>query len=131
MTSLACSEENISSKAFDAKEDVFAVISPGQKKLGRVKEITCSGITFHYIEEKREHTTESLTPDGYGRVDIFIRQKGYFIRDLPIQNMSESVVTSIPSFSCLPVRQVNVRFAELDIVQKSKLEYLAAHYFLS
>jgi hypothetical protein len=118
--------------AFNAKEDVYAVIRPDQKKLGQIKEISGNGITFQYFDDHVDEgeSGKTINHDEY-RVDIFIRQNGYFIRDLPIHHLSESTVPIMPSFCRLPMRMVKIRFAELAPSQKQKLAFLAARYSFS
>lgn len=124
--------DGLDPKSFNAKEDVYAVLLPEQKKLGRIKEISGNGITFQYFDDHagEGESGRTISHDEY-RVDIFIRQNGYFIRDMPIHHLSESTVSNTPSFCRLPMRMVKIRFAELSPSQKQKLAFLATRYSFS
>ncbi|MBU4319093.1 MAG: hypothetical protein KKF30_17695 [Proteobacteria bacterium] len=121
--------QGLDTQSFDTKEDVFAVILPDQKKLGRIKEISSNGIIFQYFHDRpdEDEPEKALSADDY-KVDIFIRQNGYFMRNLPIHHVYETTAANAPSFCRLPMRMVKIRFAELDPSQKEKLTYLATRY---
>ena len=128
MTQLADAYQGITKREYSPKEDTYAVISPEQKKLGRVKEISLKGLTFDYIDESQNPSRFEEFRNPHQQVDIFIKKKGYYLRNLPTEKLIDMAVVSTPTFCQLPMRQIRVEFGPLNDAQRRKLEYLMMCY---
>ena len=128
MTYSAHVYEDYTPKAYCPREDTYAVISPEQKKLGRIKAVATTGITFDYIDESQNPSRFEENTSTDQTIDIFIKKRGYFLKNLPIQRLTDTVVISTPTFYHLPMRQIKIEFGQLDEREIRSLEYLIGHY---
>ena len=118
--------EKSTQRPFCPKDDTYAVITPDQKRLGRIRDIDVTGMVFHYIDEYNRDAVVEENSDC--TVDIFIKQQGFFLKELPIRKLTDAATANSLSFSQLPMRRITIEFGSLTTEQKYKLAYLASHY---
>ncbi|OEU68683.1 MAG: hypothetical protein BA867_05445 [Desulfobacterales bacterium S5133MH16] len=104
-------------KRFLVQEGVYALLKNNSSKLGQIKNISRGGLAFSYIvDEEQMH-------DSF-KVDIFISNLGYCLKDIPSKKISDFHVDNKLPFSTFSIRQVGIQFNELNHSQLSQLDNL-------
>ena len=104
-------------KRFLVQEGVYALLKNNSSKLGQIKNISRAGLAFSYIvDEEQMH-------DSF-KVDIFISNLGYCLKDIPSKKISDFHVDNKLPFSTFSIRQVGIQFNELNHSQLSQLDNL-------
>jgi hypothetical protein len=107
---------------FKPKEDSFAaVLKPDCNKLGPIKDISKGGLSFQYI------TSEEQT-SGAVEVAIFSNESDFYLK-LPAKIVVDFVVDNRISFSSIPIRQLNLKFAKMRENQEILLDSFIRKYF--
>ena len=102
-------------KRFVVQEGVYALLKSNSSKLGQIKNISRGGLAFSYIvDEEQNH-------DSF-KVDIFISNLGYCLKDIPSKKISDFHVDNKLPFSTFSIRQVGIQFNELNHNQLSQLD---------
>ena len=98
------------------KRDLFAIIKPeGNHILGRIIRIDNDGLTLQSVSDDEIDQKSSM--------DIFTKGK-FFFKDLPIDVVSDKKILDQYSFSKLLIREITIRFNELDYSQKYGMDVL-------
>jgi len=104
-------------KRFLVQEGAYALLKNNSSKLGQIKNISRGGLAFSYIvDEEQMH-------DSF-KVDIFISNLGYCLKDIPSKKISDFHVDNKLPFSTFSIRQVGIQFNELNHSQLSQLDNL-------
>ena len=102
-------------KRFLVQEGAYALLKNNSSKLGQIKNISRGGLAFSYIvDEEQMH-------DSF-KVDIFISNLGYCLKDIPSKKISDFHVDNKLPFSTFSIRQVGIQFNELNHNQLSQLD---------
>jgi hypothetical protein len=112
------SEETVERRAhkrFPVQDGIYAVLRNNSSKLGQIKNISKGGLAFSYIADE-EQLHESFL------VDIFIRNIGYYLKDVPSRKISDFHIDNRLPFSTFKVRQVGIQFNELAHSQRLQLD---------
>jgi hypothetical protein len=102
-------------KRFLVQEGAYALLKNNSSKLGQIKNISRGGLAFSYIADG-EQMHESF------KVDIFMSNIGYCLRDVPSKKISDFHIDNKLPFSTFAIRQVGIQFNELDHSQLSQLD---------
>ena len=102
-------------KRFLVKEGAYALLKNNSSKLGQIKNISKGGLAFSYIVNG-EQMHESF------KVDIFISNIGYCLKDIPSKKISGSHINNKFPFSTFAIRKVGIQFNELNQSQLSQLD---------
>jgi len=94
-------------KRFLVQEGAYALLKNNSSKLGLIKNISRGGLAFSYIADG-EQMHESF------KVDIFMSNIGYCLRDVPSKKISDFHIDNKLPFSTFAIRQVGIQFNELD-----------------
>lgn len=103
---------------YNAKDGAFAVMtfSPYSIKLGRIVDISSSGLAFFY------ESWEEWPQDAH-KLDILFGEKGFYIDKLAIETISDVSVPNESPFMATKIRRRGVKFAEMTPEQRAQLDY--------
>ena len=108
-------------KRFLVQEGAYALLKNTSSKLGQIKNISRGGFAFSYIVDG-EQMNELF------KVDIFITEKGYYLKDVPSKKISDFHVENKLPFSTFSIRQAGIQFRELNESQLSQLDNFIRDY---
>lgn len=108
-------------KRFKATQGAYAVLGPEISKLGQIKDISMGGLAFKYLADEAR-------PNGAGELDIIIRQNSFYVKEIPIQTVSDFELARENAFSTVRLRQQGVQFSKLTSDQTSQLELFLKHH---
>jgi hypothetical protein len=123
MTGEAERYERRGSKRFHASTGAFAVLGPNSTKVGRVIDISLSGLAFRHVDKK-----EPL--NGLNELDVFTIDDDFHMNKVPFEAVSDYEVTDEGSSAFMRTRQSSLRFGELTPSQRSQLEYFIQNHTL-
>jgi hypothetical protein len=96
-------------------EIAFAVIKSKPVKMGQIVNISMDGLAFDYIEHRNEAVQVS-------KLDILFAADAFYLDKLLFQTIFDfEIVPKLP-LNTFIIRRCGIRFGELDISQKSRLE---------
>ena len=108
-------------KRYRVQEGVYALLKNNSSKLGQIKNISRGGLAFSYIVDG----DQMLEPF---KVDIFISNVGYCLKDVPSKKISDLHIDNKLPFSTFSIRQARIQFNELNHSQLSQLDNLMQDY---
>ena len=105
-------------RRFLAQDMAFAVFRPHFSKLGKIKDISGSGMAFEYV------TFEGAKEDS-GEIDLFVSGARFHLPRMPAQTVYDnSVANDHYSFSpFVERRRCGVKFGELTEEQNTQLRH--------
>ncbi len=113
--------ERRQSERYLTRNSAFAALRPDFTRVGRICDISASGIAFEYVSE------ETLQQD-LAQIDIFITEKGFFLPRVPCRVVYESVVNGLNPGGGVQVRRCGLELGELSEAQKAQLEYFLRNH---
>ena len=103
-------------KRFESTTGLFVVLGPNSPKVGRVIDVSLSGIAFRHVDEK-------AALDGGCKFDMFHVLNGFCLRKVPFEVIWD-FESNKTSHSFMTIRETGIQFRTLTIYQKSQLEHL-------
>jgi hypothetical protein len=116
-------DERRGNKRFHASTGAFAVLGPNSTKVGRVIDISLSGLTFRHVDKE-----ESL--NGLNELDVFMIDGEFHMNKIPFEAVSDYEITKEGPPAFVRTRQSSFRFGELTPSQRSQLEYFIQNHTL-
>ncbi len=114
MTTEITASERRRHKRFMIKDKAFAADST---RMGQIVDLSMGGLSFNYPELHKK-------PKKASAIDIFVRDNGFFLSDLPVTMVSDNKMADGDLDPPIPaLRRRRVRFEELNQEQKFQLEY--------
>jgi len=107
-------------KRYTMQDGIFAAI-PSKFLVGQVKNISKGGVSFTYI------ATEKII-DSRPSLEVFSKDKGFYLREIPFKIVSEIDVEDYMPFSSLPMKRIAGEFVELTEHQKSQLDLFIQNF---
>ena len=108
---------------FLVKEGAFAVMKPGYKYLGQIKNISRGGLAYRHIADKRPE-------NGLYKIDIFLSNKEFYLENIPFKTVSVlDEATEFP-YSSVMMKRRCIQFGDLDPEQKQMLDYFIMNHTL-
>jgi hypothetical protein len=86
-------------------QNAYAYIKSGVKVLGIIKSFKEDRLSFHY-------PADELIEDKSLLIDICIPASNISLKDVPVEVISDELVTNQPSFSHLMMRRAEVRYKD-------------------
>jgi len=123
MTAEAERVERRGDKRFHASTGAFAVLGPNSTKVGRVIDISLSGLAFRHADQE-----EPL--DGLNELDVFMIDDDFHVNKIPFEAVSDFEMTNEGTLAFMRTRQSGLRFGELTPAQRSRLEYFIQNHTL-
>ncbi|WP_080808975.1 PilZ domain-containing protein [Desulfamplus magnetovallimortis] len=105
---------------YRARDGAFAAISPNSFKLGQIINISRGGLAFQYIETQIEDFEKEES-------QIFLSSKGFYVRGLGFQQVSDRVIPSENPYSTLTMRQCAIKFENLTMDQMVNIDNYILH----
>ncbi len=110
-------------KRFHAPTGAFAVLGPNATKVGRVIDISLSGLTFRHVD-KEEPLSE------LNEIDVFMINDDFHVNKIPFETVSDYEIMNEGPRALMTTRQSGLRFGELRPSQRSLLEYFIRNHTL-
>ena len=109
---------------FLAKDNSFAALRNGFKKVGKIDDISINGLGFSFLSEN----TQVDSTDHHSQVDIFISENGFHLSNVPCRIVYETP-DSTPDED-FPVQKsgCGLQFGELTRIQLEQLELFIENY---
>jgi len=108
-------------KRYIARKGAFAVLTPGFKNLGPIKDISRGGLALRYIDNG-EPLSRAF------KMDIFLTGKSFYLKDIPFKTILLIDEISKSPFSSLHMKQRGVQFGKIDADQSDQLNYLLSNH---
>ena len=108
-------------KRFLVQEGAYALLKNTSSKLGQIKNISRGGFAFSYIVDEGQM-------NELFKVDIFITETGYYLKDVPSKKISDFHIENKLPFSTFSIRQAGIQFCELNENQLSQLDNFIRDY---
>jgi len=109
-------------KRFKVKEGLFAVIT-SDNKMGRIKNISRSGLTFQYIGDGGPSS-------GSTEMEIFSTVYDFYLKKVPVKSVVDVEVDGNIPFSSVPMKQLRIQFGKMTPIQLGLLGYLIQYFTL-
>ena len=106
---------------YRAKEGAIAAIRCTGVNVGEIIDISKGGLSFSYVNLDHD-------PKEPCELDIFLRDKGIFLKDVPFKTVSDFDMDNDLPFSSIILRRQSVRFCKLNSKQLSDLEHFISHH---
>ena len=123
MTGEAERDERRENKRFHASTGVFAVLGPNSTKVGRVIDISLSGLAFRHVDKE-----EPLS--GLHELDVFMIDGDFHVNKIPFEAVSDYEIVDKGPSALMRLRQSGLRFGALTPSQRSQLEYFIQNHTL-
>jgi len=101
---------------FKAADGVFAAIVNHNSKLGQIKDVSKTGLSFHYIDSGDE-------PGEVSELKIIIGKRGVYMDKLPFTKVTDFEIKNQHSFGSLTMRHIGLQFGPLTRQQSNRLEH--------
>ena len=108
-------------KRYITRKSAFAVLTPGFKNLGPIKDISPGGLALRYIDNG-EPSSRAF------KMDIFLTSRDFYLKDLPFKTISIIDEVSKSLFSALRMKQRSVQFGKMDSYQSDQLSYFLSNH---
>jgi len=108
---------------FMVKEGAFAVMKPGYKNLGQIKNISMGGLAYRHIADKRAE-------NGLYKMDIFLSNKNFYLENIPFRTVTVLDEASEFPYSSVMMKRHCIQFVDLDSDQKQMLDYFIMNHTL-
>ncbi len=109
---------------FPAKNNSFAALRNGFKKVGKIDDISIKGLGFSYLSE----ITEVDTVGHFSQVDIFISGNRFHLSNVPCMIVYETPDTIFNKSFLVQMSRCGLQFGELTKTQKGKLEFFLENH---
>jgi hypothetical protein len=116
-------DERRGNKRFHATTGAFAVLGPNSTKVGRVIDISLSGMAFRHVDKE-----EPLS--GLNELDVFMIDDDFHMNKIPFEAVSDYEIPNEGHPAFIRTRQSSLRFGELTPRQRSQLEYFIQNHTL-
>ena len=109
---------------FLAKDNSFAALRNGFKKVGKIDDISINGLGFSYLSE----ITEVDTADHFSKVDIFLSGNGFHLFNVPCRIVYETPDFTPDEGFLVRMSRCGLQFGELTRSQLEQLELFIENY---
>jgi hypothetical protein len=106
------------------KDNVFAALRGGFKKVGKIDDISLKGIGFSYLKQTNNM---SVREHDY-QVDIFLPQNGLHLFNIPCRTVYEKSGVSIVEGFPVKLSRCGLHFGKLSEIQLNLLDFIIAKF---
>ena len=114
MTKTKESVERRQMKRFKVAEGAFAVLVNRGSKLGQIKDISKTGLSFRYIDSEEEQAEAR-------ELKIILGSGGLCVDKVPFKKVTDFGIKSEFIFSSIKMRQIGLQFGALTPEQQVRL----------
>jgi hypothetical protein len=108
-------------KRFQVPQGAFVTLGPRGGVLGKIVDISVSGVAFGYIDCKKPSK-------GLDELDILFMDSGFSLRKVQFKTMWNSEIPNEVHYNPEPMRRSGVQFKELKHNQASELKcFIESH----
>lgn len=106
------------------KSPTFVALRPEFVKLGKLVDISSSGLSFEYIAKG-----DVVSPPDTLKLDMFIGANGYYLPNVPCQLVYDVIIEKKSKLMVdLEYRRCGLQFARMSQRQIDQLEYYLRHH---
>lgn len=109
---------------FLMQDRTYAVLRQPANKIGKILDISKSGLSFTYLS-----TNGGLTKPTYG-IDLLAEDEGIFVENLPFCSVSDSIIPHNQPFRQITMRRHSIKFDDLSEHELTSLEAFIEKYSL-
>ena len=109
---------------FLAKDNSFAALRNGFKKVGKIDDISINGLGFSFLSE----ITQVDSTDHHTQVDIFSSDNGFHLSNVPCRIVYETPDTTLNKKFPVQTYRCGLQFGELTRIQLEQLELFIENY---
>jgi len=109
---------------FLAKDNTFAALRNGFKKIGKIDDISINGLGFSFLNE----ITQVDSADHHTQVDIFISGNGFPLSNVPCRFVHQTPDTKLKKSFIVQMSSCGLQFGELTRSQLEQLELFIENY---
>ena len=102
-------------KRFKVAEGAFAALVNQGSKLGQIRDISKTGLSFRYIDSQE-------APADARELKILLGSGGLCVDKVPFKKVTDFEIKSEFSFSSIKMRQIGLQFGELNPTQRVHLD---------
>jgi hypothetical protein len=106
------------------KDNVFAALRGGFRKVGKIDDISIDGIGFSYLKQ----TGNMRARDHDYLVDIFLPQNGFHLFNIPCRTVYEKAGVFIVEGFPVKLSRCGLHFGKLSDIQKNLLDFIIAKF---
>jgi hypothetical protein len=110
-------------KRFKVAEGAFAALVNRGSKLGQIKDISKTGLSFRYIDSEEEQAEAR-------ELKIILGSGGLCVDKVPFKKVSDFGIKSEFIFSSIKMRQIGLQFGELTPGQQVRLNNFIQNHTL-
>ncbi len=110
-------------KRFGVRDGGIALLAPrgpSSTVVGDILDISMAGLSFRYL-------ADGAAPNSSSKVTIALPESTYYLRELPIETVSDFEIAKMP-FGSLSPRRRSLKFGPLTPSQRSHLEYFIRNH---
>jgi hypothetical protein len=106
------------------RDNVFAALRDGFRKVGKIDDISLDGLSFSYLK-----ITGGTRPhDREYQVDIFLPQSGFHLFNLPCRTVYEKTDATIVEGLPVKLARCGLHFGKLSEIQLSLLDFIITKF---
>ena len=109
---------------FLARDNSFAALRNGFKKVGKIDDISINGLGFSYLSE----IAEVDSTDHHSQVDIFSSENGFHLSNVPCMIVYETPDTTPDENFPVQMYRCGLQFGELTRSQLKQMELFIENY---
>ena len=109
---------------FPAKENSFAALRDGFKKVGKIDDISMKGLGFSFLGK----ITQVDSVDHHTQVDIFNSENGFHLFYVPCRIVHEIPDATLDESFFVRMSRCGLQFGELTKTQSEQLELFIENY---
>ncbi len=109
---------------FLAKDNSFAALRNGFKKVGKIDDISINGLGFSFLSE----ITQVDSTGHHSKVDIFISENGFHLSNVPCMIVYETPDTTPDENFPVQMYRCGLQFGELTRSQLKQMELFIENY---
>jgi PilZ domain len=106
------------------KDNIFAALRGGFKKVGKVHDISIKGLGYSFLSE----ITQVDSDDHHTRVDIFSSENGFHLFNVPCRIVFEITDATPDENLLVKMSKCGLHFGELSKMQLDLLNFLIKNY---
>ena len=109
---------------FFAKDNTFAALRNGFKKVGKISDISINGLAFSYLSE----TIKSYSDRHLSKVDIFSSENNFHLSSVPCEIVYDIYEPNSGKYTGLILFRCGLNFKELTKSQSEKVKLFVEHH---
>ena len=114
-------QERRKEQRFLAKRGAVALMESIHSKLGQVEDVSMGGLSFRYMQIKKESAL-------FDAVHLFFPRYDFFIKQIPMRVVTDIEELNQSPFQTITVRRCGIQFLELSTALRTELDFFLKNY---